>query len=115
MPNFWDDPELKKAAEGPDYFKFNDVGDTIAGTIAKLGKKDFDGRTAIEVHFDDERKVTFGQVLMLRELYVLQPEPGDQLTVTLSAVDKKGAKTLKLFRGEVVRTNGNVDTFDQTK
>jgi hypothetical protein len=52
---------------------------------------------------------------MLRQLYILQPTPGDQLTVTLSAVDKKGAKTLKLFTGKIVRPNGDVEEFDQTK
>ena len=66
MPGFWDDPEIKKAAESGAYGKFTDVGDTVAGTIVDMKKKDFDGRTAIEVEFDDETKVTFGQVLMLR-------------------------------------------------
>jgi hypothetical protein len=116
MSNFWDDPELKKAAEGGEYTKFLEIGDTVTGTIAKLTKRDFDGRTAVEVTFDDERKATFGQVLMLRELYVLQPKPGDQLTVTLAEVEKKGAKTLKLFKGELVHADGSPpDTFDQTK
>jgi hypothetical protein len=115
MSNFWDDPELKKAAEGGEYTKFTDIGDTVTGTIKSLTKRDFDGRTAVEITFDDDRKVTFGQVLMLRELYVLQPKAGDQLTATLAEVDKKGAKTLKLFRGEVVRADGEVETFDQTR
>jgi len=116
VPGFWDDPELKKAAEGPDYFKFTDVGDTITGTIKEMHKRDFDGRAAVEVTFDDDRKVTFGQTLMLRELFVLQPEVGDQITATLAQVDKKGAKTLKLFTGEIVRKDsGRTETFDQTK
>lgn len=113
--SFWDDPDLKKAAEGGDYIRFVDVGDTASGLITKLEKRDFDGRTAIEVSFDDERKVTFGQVLMVRELYGLQPTKGDTLTVTLADVEKKGAKTLKLFRGELVRADGTTETFDQTR
>lgn len=114
MPGFYDDPDIKKAAEGGEYAKFVEVGDTISGTINKLTKRDFDGRTAIEVEMDGERKVTFGQVLMLRDLYVLQPEVGDTLTVTLAEVQKRGAKTLKMFRGEITRVNGDVETFDQT-
>lgn len=115
MPGFWDDPDIKKAAEGGEYTKFTDIGDSVSGTIRKLSKRDFDGRTAIEVEMDDDRKVTFGQVLMLRDLYVLQPGPGDTLTVTLAEVQKKGAKTLKMFTGEVVRAgSGDVETFDQT-
>jgi hypothetical protein len=115
VSNFWSDPELEKAAKGAEYFKFLEVGDTVSGTIRDLRKVDFDGRTAVEVTFDDDSKATFGQVLMLRQLYILQPTPGDQLTVTLSAVDKKGAKTLKLFTGKIVRPNGDVEEFDQTK
>jgi acyl dehydratase len=114
MPGFYDDPDIKKAAEGGEYTKFVDVGDTISGVIQKLAKRDFDGRTAIEVEMDGERKVTFGQVLMLRDLYVLQPVPGDTLTVTLAEVQKKGAKTLKMFKGEITRSNGEVEVFDQT-
>jgi hypothetical protein len=113
---FWDDPELKKAAEGGDFFKFDKVGDSLSGTVQSMLKKDFDGRTAVELALDGDRKVTLGQVLMLRELYVLRPEKGDQITITLANVEKKGAKTLKMFRGEIVREgSGEVVTFDQTK
>lgn len=112
--NFWSDPDIKKAAEGGEYVKFTDVGDTVSGTIAKLTKRDFDGRTAIEVEFDDATKVTFGQVLMLRDLYVLQPLPEEQLTVTLAKVEKRGAKTLKMFKVELIRVDGSVETIDQT-
>jgi hypothetical protein len=115
VPGFWDDPDIKKAAEGGAYAKFNDVGDTVSGAITKMDKKDFDGRTAIEMEFDDGTKVTFGQVLMLRDLYVLQPVPGEQLTVTLAKVEKRGAKTLKLFRVELVRLDGQVEKIDQTE
>ena len=114
MPGFWDDPEIKKAAEGGDYAKFMAVGDSVSGTVKDLEKRDFDGRTAVEVTFDDGRKATFGQVLMLRELYALLPVAGDVLTVTLVETEKKGAKTLKLFRGQVERPDGTVETFDHT-
>jgi hypothetical protein len=114
MPGFWDDEDIKKAAESGAYGKFTDIGDTVEGTIADMKKKDFDGRTAVEVEFDDDRKVTFGQVLMMRDLYVHQPVPGDHISVTLANVQKNGAKTLKLFKGTITKPNGEVITFDQT-
>ena len=115
MPDpFWSDPDVQKAATGGDYAKFTDVGDTVSGKIRELKKRDFDGRTAVEVEFDDEVKVTFGQVLMLRDLYVLQPTVGEDLTVTLAKIDKRGAKTLKMFRVELVRLDGTVETIDQS-
>lgn len=114
MSNFWSDPDIKKAAEGGDYVKFVNEGDSVSGTIRKLSKRDFDGRTAVEVEFDDETKCTFGQVLMLRDLYVLQPVPGEQLTVTLAQVQKRGAKTLKMFKIELVRLDGEPEKIDQT-
>ena len=111
MPGFWDDPDIKKAAEGGDYAKFLEIGDTVSGRIRKLGKRDFDGRTTIEVEFEDGLKTTFGQWLMVRDLF--QPVEGDQLTVTLVDVSKNGAKTTKIFQGEIVRADGSVETFDQ--
>ena len=112
--SIWDDPDIKKAAEGGDYAKFNDVGDCVSGTISKMSKRDFDGRPAVEMEFADGQKATFGQMLMLRDLFVYQPAVGDQLTVTLADVEKRGAKTLKKFRGEIIRADGSVETFDQT-
>lgn len=114
-PSIWDDPDVKKAAEGGDYARFTEIGDTVSGTISKLSKRDFDGRTAVEVEFADGQKATFGQVLMLRDLYVHQPLVGDELTVTMADVEKRGAKTLKMFRGQIVRADGSVVTFDQTR
>lgn len=113
MPGFWSDPELKKAAEGGDYVKFINIGDEVSGVVKALKKADFDGRTAIEVEFDDGRKSTFGQWLMVRELYMLQPEPGDALTAKWVAESKKGAKTTKVFAGNVTRADGTVEEFDQ--
>jgi hypothetical protein len=118
MPGFWDDPDIKKAAESGAYGKFVEVGDTVAGTIADMKKVEFPGvngpRTAVEVEFDDETKCTFGQVLMMRDLFVYQPNKGDHLSVTLANVQKNGAKTLKLFKGTITRANGEVQNFDQT-
>jgi hypothetical protein len=114
MPGFWDDPDIKKAAEGGDWVKFTDVGDSVSGVIRNLHKKDFEGRTAVELEFEDDVKVTFGQVLMMRDLYILQPVPGEQLTVTLAQIQKRGAKTLKMFRIELIRLDGETEKIDQT-
>ena len=114
MPGFWDDDEIKKAAEGAGYTKLTDIGDTVSGAVRSLNKRKFDDRTAIEITFEDDTKFTAGQVLLLRDLYVLQPTPGDQLTITLADIEKRGPKTLKLFKVEVVRPNGTVDIIDQT-
>lgn len=120
MSNFWQDDEIKKAAEGAGYLSFKEIGDNASGTVRKLAKRKFlnnDGteRTAIEIEFDDDTKVTAGQVLLLRDLYVLQPQQGEQLTITLADVRKQGIKTLKLFRIEVVRLGGQVEKIDQTE
>lgn len=114
MPGFWDDPQLKQAAEQGEFAKFNEVGDTVAGTIKTLAKRDFDGRTAVEVEYDDGRKCTYGQVLMLRELFAIQPLAGEYMEVTLADVVKKGAKTTKLFKGFVDRKDGTRESFDHT-
>jgi len=120
MPGFWDDDEIKKAAEGAGYLSLREIGDNVSGTVRKLAKRKFpnsDGsdRTAVEIEFDDDTKLTAGQVLLLRDLYVLQPQTGEQLTITLADVKKQGIKTLKLFRIEVVRLDGQVDKVDQTE
>jgi hypothetical protein len=118
--SFWDDDELKKAAEGGGYHKLEAVGDTVTGTVRKLMKRKFannDGseRTAVEIEFDDDSKLTAGQVLLLRDLYVMQPTAGEHLTITLADVKKQGIKTTKFFRIEVVRADGTVDKVDQTE
>lgn len=113
-PSFWEDPDIQKAATGGDYTKFVNVGDSVSGRIKSLTKRDFDGRTAVEVEFEDGMKSTFGQVLMLRDLYVLQPGAGEDLTVTLAKIDKRGAKTLKMFRIELIRYDGSVEAIDQS-
>ena len=43
---FWDDPSVKP--EGNNYMKFDAVGDTVTGTIAKLQKRVFNAGTADE-------------------------------------------------------------------
>ncbi len=118
MTGFWDDPAVKPA--GSEFMKFEKVGDEVAGTIAKLGKRVFDEGTAservvVEVTFVEEGVpvLTAGQVLLLRALFDFKPSPGDHLRVRLSGVEKKGNKTLKKFAVEVRRQGGPVESIDQ--
>jgi hypothetical protein len=114
--SFWDDDEIRDAAEGGGKFiKMETIGDTCSGTIKSLDKeKDPWDRLAIKVEFEDGRVASFAQVVMVRDLFLFQPMPGETLTVTLAHIQKNGAKTLKLFRGEITRLDGSVEKFDQT-
>ena len=119
MSGFWDDPTVKP--QGSEYMRFEKVNDQIEGTVAKLGKRVFnegtaDARTAVEVTFaeDDVPVMTAGQVLLMRALYDLRPEPGDRLKVRLAGVEKKGTKTLKLFAVDLTRKDGSTESVDQT-
>jgi hypothetical protein len=118
--SFWDDPSVRPPSS--DYAKFAVVGDTYGGTIAKLGKRVFDAGTADEhvapeLTFteDDAPTMTAGQTLLMQALYELRPVVGDKLMVTLTKIEKRGAKTLKRFRVELTRkSTGEVQVIDQT-
>jgi hypothetical protein len=110
MGGFWDDIE----PPGSDYVRFDDVGDGVEGTIAKLTKRDFDGRTAVEVELEDERKITVGQTMLLRTFVEQAPDVGTKITIVLDEIERRGAKTLKRFRGEFVFPNGEVYKFDHS-
>lgn len=120
MPGFWDDEEVKNAAAGGAYASLKDVGDEVDGEVASLTKRKFnegkaDERTAIEVAFKDGPTLTAGQVLLMRALYDLRPEPGDHLRIQLAEVEKRGTKTLKKFRVDLKRASGESESVDQTK
>lgn len=118
--SFWDDPSVKP--DSSNYMRFDAVGDTITGTIAKLQKRVFnagtaDERTAPEFIFaeTDVPSLTAGQVLLQQALYELRPEIGDNLTVTMGAVEKTGTKTLKRWQVALVRkASGETLKVDQT-
>jgi hypothetical protein len=120
--SFWDDDEVRKAAEGGQYIKLEQVGDTAEGTIAEdpvkrkfpAQQKGDPDRTAVELVFDDGRRFTIGQVLLLRTMFELRPEQGDHVKVVLADVEKRGARTLKLFRVELTRVDGTVEKIDHT-
>jgi hypothetical protein len=100
----WDDPDLRVGGE---FVKFENVGDTISGTVNAVRAHRFDdGSVAPQILLttDDgeERTVTAGQVRLKAELATQRPEPGDHVTITHTEVEKRsGGKTLKHFKVEV--------------
>lgn len=108
--SIWDDPELQA---GGDFVKFDNVGDTIAGTITAIRRQRWDdGSVAPQILLtaDDgsERTLTAGQIRLRTKLAELRPEAGDHITVTLTEIEKRsGGKSLKHFDVQV-RPNGAV-------
>lgn len=102
----WDDPDLRVGGE---FVKFENVGDTVSGTVNAVRAHRFDdGSVAPQVLLttDDgeERTVTAGQVRLKAELAAQRPEPGDHITITHTDVEKRsGGKTLKHFTVQVTR------------
>lgn len=102
----WDDPDLRVGGE---FVKFENVGDTVSGTVNAVRAHRFDdGSVAPQVLLttDDgeERTVTAGQVRLKAELAAQRPEPGDHITITHTDVEKRsGGKTLKHFQVVVTR------------
>lgn len=107
----WDDPELKSA----DFVKFEEIGDTVQGTITGIKKKTFDdGSVAAQVFLrkDDGAEVcmTAGQARLRAILSQERPEVGDEIWVKYSGTQKQPGKPapLKLFEVRVKRGNGAV-------
>lgn len=100
----WDDPDLKADAE---FFKFDQVGDSIAGTITKIGKHKFDdGKVATQLGLTTaegrEWTVTAGQVRLAAALQEQRPEVGDHISITYTQKEPRpGGKTLKHFEVKV--------------
>lgn len=105
----WDDPELRV---GGDFIKFENVGDSVAGTVTAVRAHKFDdGKVVPQVLLvtDDgeERTMTAGQVRLKAALAEQRPEVGDHLSVSLIDVEKRaGGKTLKIFNVHVDRDSG---------
>lgn len=105
----WDDPDLRVGGE---FMKFENVGDTISGTVNTVRAFRFDdGSVApqllITTDDGEERTVTAGQVRLKAELATQRPEPGDHVTITFTENEKRsGGKTLKHFAVEVGRGGG---------
>ncbi len=113
--NFWNDPQILKAAVSGNYMKFSSPGDHVKGTIEVLGKHTWDdGSVAIQVRFvePDVPTVTASQVMLQKGLFALKPLAGEVLEVELTDVERLPAgKTLKRFRITVTRADGAVETF----
>jgi len=109
--SIWDDPELKTAGN---FVKFEKVGDSIAGVVTGIRRHRFDdGNLVPQVELrcadGEERTLTAGQTRLKLALVEQRPEPGDELTVTLTQIEKRaGGKTLKHFEVKIVRGDGTV-------
>lgn len=107
--SIWDDPDLRVGGE---FFKFDNVGDSISGTINAVRAHRFDdGSVAPQVMLttDDgeEKTVTAGQVRLKAALAEQRPEAGDRITITFTENEKRaGGKTLKHFNVDVTRGGG---------
>lgn len=104
--SIWDDPDMRVGGE---FFRFDEIGDTISGRITAVRAHRFDdGSVAPQILLitDDgeERTVTAGQVRLKAALAEQRPEAGDHITVTLTDLEKRaGGKTLKHFDVRVDR------------
>lgn len=107
--SIWDNPELRVGGE---FVKFDNVGDSISGTINAIRAHKFDdGSVAPQILLvtDDgeERTVTAGQIRLKTALAEQRPEAGDHITITFTQEEKRsGGKTLKHFDVTVTRGTG---------
>jgi hypothetical protein len=104
--SIWDDPELKINS---DYIKFENPGDTAAGTIVAIRAHKFDdGNVVPQIILntaDGEKTVTAGQMQLKAMLADKRPNVGDHITITFTEVEKRsGGKTLKKFDVQVGAT-----------
>ena len=106
MTSVWDDPELVTASE---YVKFENVGDSVAGTVLAVQVHRWDDGTAcpklvIDTGDGEEIALTASQMRLKALLAEQRPEAGDHITVTFTEVEKRpGGKTLKHFDVQVTR------------
>ena len=117
--SFWDDEDVQAAVTKGQWIKFTEIGDVKEGVVAKLDQRVFDAgtdkeRSAIEITFEDESIATCGQMKLMEALLQLRPEIGDDLTIELADVEKRGNRTLKYWK--VIHTNseGETQSLDQT-
>ena len=102
----WDDPEMRIAS---DYVSFNEVGDSVTGVVTGVYAHRFDdGKVVPKIMLDTtdgEVALTAGQVRLKAALSEQRPEVGDNLTVTMTEIEKRaGGKTLKHFDVKVVKS-----------
>lgn len=110
----WDDPEIKTGGE---FVKFEQIGDSISGTIDAVRTHRFDDtgvapQILLTTDSGEERTLTAGQIRLKAALAAERPEQGDHLKVTLTQIEKRaGNRTLKHF--EVKVTRGAKTSTDQ--
>ena len=109
----WDDPDLKT---GGDYFKFENPGDTITGTLISVGIHTWDdGSKSPQLRLeteDGEKVVTAGQIRLKIALTEKRPEVGDKIKITYEGMEKRaGGKTIKNFDVQVQRVSGSNNGF----
>ena len=91
------------------FFKFEDIGDSISGTVLTVGEADdFNGNPCPKLVIDTDsgpRTVTAGQVMLQAALAEKEPDEGDHITITYYAngEGKPGRAPAKLFKVEVTR------------
>lgn len=97
--SFWDLPDMQANDE---YVRFENVGDTVAGTLMGLSVRTFDdGKKAAQLVLDTDRGIrtlTASQTQLARLLRTHRPELGDKVSVRFDSVEKMtGGRTRKVF------------------
>lgn len=95
---FWDDPALKPA--GGDYVKFENPGDSVAGTIINLGVKTWqDGDKSARITLDLDSGgtciLTASNAHLQRLLWSAKPQLGDHIMVRFDGEEKAGGGGFK--------------------
>jgi hypothetical protein len=111
---FWDDAD--DFVPPSEWFKFDEVGDKVTGTLARLARKKWDdGSVGIELHWKETsvKPVSANQRLLKQALVMLKPEVGCGIAIEYIANEKlSGGRTMKHFLVTVARSDGQVDTVD---
>ena len=83
---------------GGDYIKFENVGDTITGTVLSVGAHRWDDgsvspQVLLQTEDGEEKTITAGQIRLKAALAEKRPEVGDTLTVTYADVKQPDGST----------------------
>lgn len=108
--SIYDDPEIRV---GGDFVTFENVGDSVTGTVLYVGKHTFaDGKVAIKLILDTddgEKTLTAGQVQLSAKLREVRPDVGERVSIKFTNIEKRGGgKTLKHFDVKKKAGNGSI-------
>lgn len=104
--SIWDDPDLRAGGE---FFAFEKVGDSIAGTVNAVRAHRFtDGSVApqllLSTDSGEEKTVTCGAIRLKVAMVEERPEEGDHVSITLASEEPRGGgKTLRHWDVKVTR------------